>query len=216
MVGDRRGGADRRLGAGHGRAGTSSDRTARAPSAVPTLTSGHRAVAGHGPTTPGGPGAHPASVTHLDGRRSYDAPVVPAPSVPDTGEPGVLALSPGGRRARLVATAVVLALLLGGTLWGNDSEFPFGPFRMYSTRADPDRPVVSTSVVGVTADGVEVRELLGLLAESYAEGHPGAGPLVAVRVVQRRHALDEGRRTGEVTESVVVDHAVSTGPEGTP
>jgi hypothetical protein len=101
---------------------------------------------------------------------------------------------------------------------------------MYSTRAHPDRPVVSTSVVGVTADGDEVRlsggevglrraefegqldrlteqpELLGLLAESYATGHPDAEPLVAVRVVQRRHALDDGRRTGEVTESVLVDH----------
>ena len=179
-------------------------------------------------------------MTHLDGRRSYDAPVVPAPPVPDTGETGVRTLSPTGRLVRLAATAVVLALLLGGTLWGNDSEFPFGPFRMYSTRADPDRPVVSTSVVGVTADGDEVRlsggevglrraefegqlprlveepELLGLLAESYAEGHPDAEPLVAVRVVQRRHALDDGRRTGEVTEGVLVDHAVATDQEGTP
>jgi hypothetical protein len=179
-------------------------------------------------------------VTHLDGRRSYDAPVVPAPSVPDTGETGVVTLSPIGRRARLAATAVVLALLLGGTVWGNDSEFPFGPFRMYSTRADPDRPVVSTRVVGVTADGdevplsggevglrraefegqlprlVEEPELLGLLAGSYAEGHPDAEPLVAVRVVQRRHALDDGRRTGEVTESVLVDHAVAIDQEGTP
>ncbi|HYX97760.1 MAG TPA: hypothetical protein VE823_22095 [Geodermatophilus sp.] len=166
--------------------------------------------------------------------------MVPAPPVPDTGEPGVLTLSPTGRRVRLAATAVVLALLLGGTLWGNDSDFPFGPFRMYSTRADPDRPVVSTSVVGVTADGDEVRlsggevglrraefegqlsrlveepQLLSLLAESYADRHPDAEPLVAVRVVQRRHELDGGRRTGEVTESVLVDQAVATGQEGTP
>jgi hypothetical protein len=207
---------------------------------VPTLTSGHRAAAGHGPTTPGGPAAHHASVTHLDGRRSYDAPVVPAPPVPDPGEPGVLTLSPTGRRVRLAATAVVLALLLGGTLWGNDSDFPFGPFRMYSTRADPDRPVVSTSVVGMTADGDQIRlsggevglrraefegqlprlleepQLLGLLAESYADRHPDAEPLVAVRVVQRRHGLDDGRRTGEVTERVLLDHAVAIDQEGTP
>jgi hypothetical protein len=96
-------------------------------------------------------------------------------------------------------------------------------------------------VVGVTADGDEVRlsggevglrraefegqlsrlteepELLELLAESYAEGYPDAEPLVAVRVVQRRHALDDGRRTGEVTESVLVDHTVAAaGQEGTP
>ncbi|WP_232807170.1 hypothetical protein [Geodermatophilus chilensis] len=166
--------------------------------------------------------------------------MAPAPRVPDTGEPGVLTLPPTGRRVRLAATGVVLALLLGGTLWGNDSEFPFGPFRMYSTRADPDRPVVSTSVVGVTSDGDEVRlsggevglrraefegqlprlveepELLGLLAGSYAARHPDAEPLVAVRVVQRRHALDDGRRTGEVTESVLVDHAVPSDQEGAP
>jgi len=187
-----------------------------------------------------GAAAHPGSLTRPDGRRSYDAAVVPVPPVPDAGDTGVRTLSPAGRRVRLAATGVVLALLLGGTLWGNDSEFPFGPFRMYSTRADPDRPVVSTRVVGVTADGDEVRlsggevglrraefegqlprlveqpELLGLLADSYATGQPGAEPLVAVRVVQERHTLDGGRRTGEVTERVVVEHPVAAGREGTP
>jgi hypothetical protein len=167
-------------------------------------------------------------VPHLDGRRSYDAPVVPVPPVRDPGETGVLTLSPTGRRVRLAAFAVLLALLLGGTLWGTDSEFPFGPFRMYSTRADPDRPVVSTRVVGLTGDGEEVRlsggevglrraefegqlarlerepELLALLAESYAEHHPDAEPLVEVRIVQRRYALEDGRQTGEVTDSVLV------------
>jgi hypothetical protein len=63
---------------------------------------------------------------------------------------------------------------------------------------------------------VEEPQLLGLLAESYADRRPAAEPLVAVRVVQRRHALDGGRRTGEVTESVLVDHAVATDQEGTP
>ncbi|MFW3171903.1 hypothetical protein [Geodermatophilus sp. CPCC 206100] len=154
--------------------------------------------------------------------------MVPAPPVPAPGETGVLTLSPIGRRVRLAACAVVLALLLGGTVWGTDADFPFGPFRMYSTRADPDRPVVSTRVVGLTADGEEVRlsggevglrraefegqlarlvqepELLVLLAESYADHHPAAEPLAEVRVVQRRYALEDGRQTGEVTESVVV------------
>jgi hypothetical protein len=69
---------------------------------------------------------------------------------------------------------------------------------------------------GQLARLVEEPQLLGLLAESYAAGHPDTEPLVEVRVVQRRHALDDGRRTGEVTESVLVDHAVTTGQEGTP
>ena len=178
----------------------------------------------------------------LDGRRTYDAPVVvPTRSVAEPARADVVTLSPRARRARLAATTVVLALLLGGTVWGEDSEFPFGPFRMYSTRADPNQPVVSTSVVGVTADGDELRmsggetglrraefegqlprlverpELLGLLAETYAEAHPDAGELVAVRIVQRRYELRDGRRTGTYTDSVLVDHPLSDAdPEGTP
>jgi len=121
-------------------------------------------------------------------------------------------------------------------VWGTDAAFPFGPFKMYSTRADPDRPVVSTRVVGMTADGDEVRlsggevglrraefegqlprleaepELLALLAESYAAHHPGAEPLVEVRVVQRRHQLEDGRRTGEVTDSVLVAQRLEGAP----
>ncbi|WP_245753754.1 hypothetical protein [Geodermatophilus ruber] len=162
--------------------------------------------------------------------------MVPAPPAHDTEEPGVLTLSSTARRIRLAASAVVLALLLGGTVWGNDSEFPFGPFRMYATRADPDAPVVSTRVVGLTAVGEEVRlsggevglrraefegqlprlveepQLLALLAEAYAERHPGAEGLVEVRVVQRRYQLEDGRRTGEVTDSVLVQQDLGTTP----
>ena len=79
-------------------------------------------------------------MTHLDGRRSYDAPVVPAPPVPDTGETGVLTLSPTSRRGPLAATTVVVTPPLGGSVLGKDSAFPFGPLRMYSTPAPPDRP----------------------------------------------------------------------------
>jgi hypothetical protein len=175
-------------------------------------------------------------VPHLDGRRSYDAPVPPVPPVREPGEPGVVRLSPTGRATRLAATAVVLAVLLGGTLWGTDSDFPFGPFRMYSTRADPDRPVVSTRVVGLTADGAEVRlsggevglrraefegqlprlldqpELLTLLAETHAVHHPDAEPLVEVQVVQRRYELVDGRQTGKATDSILVAQELEGAP----
>ena len=176
----------------------------------------------------------------LDGRRSYDAPVVvPTRSAADPVGADAGPLPPSRRRPRLAASAVVLALLLGGTLFGDDSEFPFGPFRMYSTRADPDQPVVSTSVVGVTADGdelpmsggetglrraefegqlprlVEQPELLGLLADTYAAAHPDAEALVSVRIVQRRYELQDGRRTGAYSDSVLLDHPL-TGEEGTP
>ncbi len=151
-----------------------------------------------------------------------------APDV--TTGPEVVGLSPTGRRARFAGAALVLVLLLGGSLWGNDSEFPFGPFRMYSTRAAPDAPVVSTRVVGVTVAGAEVRlsggevglrraefegqlprlvadpALLGLVAQTYEAQHPGDPALVRVEVVQRRLELRDGQSTGAYTDDVLVSY----------
>jgi hypothetical protein len=144
----------------------------------------------------------------------------------------VLRLSPAARLRRLLATSVVLALLLVGTVWGDDDAFPFGPFRMYSTRNDPNAPVISTRAVGLTAAGEEVRlsggqvglrraefegqinrireapELLGLLADSFAESHPSAPDLVSVRVVQRRFELADGEPTGDFVDRVVVEYVL--------
>jgi hypothetical protein len=140
--------------------------------------------------------------------------------------------------SRLAATAVVLAILLAGTVWGTDDDFPAGPFRMYSTRADPNAPVVSTRVVGLTAAGEEVRlsggqvglrraefegqlprieahpELLGLLADSYAQRHPNAAELVEVQVVQRHFELSSGQQTGVFDDRVIVDYDLSGGAGG--
>ena len=155
----------------------------------------------------------------------------PPPEAPP--EPQVLTLTPTGRRARLTAVAIVLALLLAGSLWGDDDEFPFGPFRMYSTRNDPNVPVISTRVVGITAAGEEVRlsggqvglrraefegqvsrikehpELLGLLADSFAEAHPSAPDLEAVQMVQRRYELAGGVSTGAYTDKIVAEFDVA-------
>ena len=169
-------------------------------------------------------------------RRTYDPGVVHSSSGEETAESGVLVLSRTSRLARLAATAVVLALMLGGTVWGEDSEFPFGPFRMYSTRADPGQPVISTRVVGLTAAGEEIRlsggevglrraefegqvdrmradpSLLVSLAEVYAERHPDAEELVEVQVIHRRYELDDGRRTGDYTDAVIVDQDLKATP----
>lgn len=174
-------------------------------------------------------------MTRLDGRRSYDGPV-PLQSAPDLpAEAEVERLTPGGRRIRLAAAAIVLALLLAGTVWGDDDSFPFGPFRMYSTRANPDTPVVSTRVVGLTAAGEEVRlsggevglrraefegqlprifrdpSLLGLLADSYVQRNPDAEELVEVQVVQRRIELEDGQRTGASSDRVLIEHELEDG-----
>jgi len=154
----------------------------------------------------------------------------PAPDL--LADPQVLRLSPAARLRRLLATSVVLALLLVGTVWGDDDAFPFGPFRMYSTRNDPNAPVISTRAVGLTAAGEEVRlsggqvglrraefegqidrlrenpELLGPLADSFAESHPSAPDLVSVRVVQRRFELADGEPTGHYIDRVVVEYVL--------
>lgn len=156
-------------------------------------------------------------------------------STPPQDEAEVLRLSPAGRRGRLAAVAVVLALFLAGTVWGDDDEFPFGPFRMYSTRNDPNTPVISTRAVALTAAGEEVRlsggqvglrraefegqinrlrahpELLGLLAEAYLEDNPAAPELVSVQMIHRRFELADGRPTGDYTDTVVVEYDLEDG-----
>jgi hypothetical protein len=160
---------------------------------------------------------------------------VPLQTPADLAGPPVVRLTPAGRRRRLVATLITLALLLAGTAWGDDDEFPFGPFRMYSTRNDPNAPVISTRTVGLTAAGEEVRlsggqvglrraefegqvrriadhpELLGLLADAFSEAHPSAPDLVVVQVVQRRFELVDGRATGDFTDRVVAEYELEDG-----
>ena len=150
-------------------------------------------------------------------------------------EPATVRLTRAGRRTRLAATGVVLALLLAGSVWGDDDTFPFGPFRMYSTRADPNTPVVSTRVVGLTEAGEEVRlsggevglrraefegqldriaeepQLLGLLADSYADAHPEGPEFTSVQVVQRRFELVDGAQTGDYEDRIVVEHRLEDG-----
>jgi hypothetical protein len=60
------------------------------------------------------------------------------------------------RGARLTATAVVIAALLAGTAWGDDEHFPFGPFRMYSIRNDPNGTVMDVRLRGTTSRGEEI------------------------------------------------------------
>ena len=136
-------------------------------------------------------------------------------------------LTAAGRRVRVAVTLVVAALTLAGTLVGQDDDFPFAPFRMYSTRDDPNGTVVDTRVEAVTRDGrvlvvderatglkrAEVEgqvdrfradpSLLRHLSDAHDRLQPDEPPYAEVRVVERRYVLRDSRPTGEQTERVV-------------
>lgn len=142
------------------------------------------------------------------------------------------------RVIRLVVGAAILAGTLAGTVYADDYAFPFGPPRMYATRADPDTPVSSTRVVGLDEDGEEVPlsggevglrraefegqvprlisdpGLLGLLAETYATNHLDEDPLVAVAIIVRRYELDHGVRTGAYEDDVLITYPLPDAEKG--
>jgi len=66
-----------------------------------------------------------------------------------------------GRAVRVAVTAIGAVVLLTGTLWGQDDDFPFGPFRMYATAPDPNADAPDTRVEAVDTTGHTV-----LLTES--------------------------------------------------
>lgn len=124
-------------------------------------------------------------------------------------------------------TALLVLLVLAGTFVGQDDDFPFGPFRMYATRDDPDGVVRSTRVEAVDRVGrvrtvderstglkraeiegqaqrfVAEPETLGLLAEAHARLRPDEPPLVELRVVELVYVLEDSRPTGQQDERVV-------------
>lgn len=136
-------------------------------------------------------------------------------------------LTSRGRTARVVATLVAAALLLTGTLWGQDDDFPFGPLRMFATTDRLNSPVADTRVEGVDATGAVVPlderstgirraeiegarplfdqdpALLRVVADAYAARHPSAPPIRTVNVIVRWHALRDGRPTGEYHDETV-------------
>ncbi|WP_422738180.1 hypothetical protein ACN263_02300 [Micromonospora sp. WMMD729] len=141
-------------------------------------------------------------------------------------------LTTRGRMTRLGVTALGLVLLLLGTFWGSDDDFPFGPFRMYATSNPPNAPAPDTRVEGVNSTGAVVDldqnatgirraeiegqqsryaadpALLAEVADAYAERHPDAADLVEVRIVIRWHGIRAGRPTGQHTDETVVSWQV--------
>ena len=138
-------------------------------------------------------------------------------------------LTDRGRRIRVALTLAGALLLVVGTLWGTDDDFPFGPFRMYSTAPDPNGAAKDTRVEGVDVNGrtVGITEAnsgirraeiegqqaayesdpsrLSQVATAYAEHTPGAPPLRSVRIVVRWHGVKHSRPTGTWTDQVIAE-----------
>ncbi|BCJ58733.1 hypothetical protein Jiend_21550 [Micromonospora endophytica] len=137
-------------------------------------------------------------------------------------------LTSRGRAVRVGVTGLALAVLLAGTIWGEDDHFPFGPFRMYSTSDPPDADARDTRVEGVDRTGalVDLGEratgirraeiegqqarytadpsLLSEVAEAYTRRHPDAPELTEVRIVVRWHDITDRRPTGRWSDETVV------------
>lgn len=128
---------------------------------------------------------------------------------------------------RVGVTVTVGALLLLGTFVGVDDDFPFGPMRQFSTRADPDGQARSTRVEAVdstgrvlvvpdTATGLRRAEIEGQ-ADRFAEDpsllaqvslahdrlHPGEPSYRTVRVVVASTQLRDSRPVGNPVDTVV-------------
>lgn len=136
-------------------------------------------------------------------------------------------LTQNGRRARTAVTLFFAALLLAGTFVGQDGDFPFGPFRMYATRDDPNGTVLSTRVEAVDATGrtfvvsdratglrrAEIEgqtprftadpSLLAAISLAHDRLRPNESEYVTVRIVQARYQLRDSRPSGQVTDTVV-------------
>lgn len=135
-------------------------------------------------------------------------------------------LSRSGVLSRLVLAGIALLLLLYGTFFGSDADFPFGPFRMYATRNAPDGTVNSLRLEGVTTQGELIAvsagslglrraelegslprmkdepELMAEMVDRYAQNNPDKPPLVELRVVMRVFQLEGGKETGEYADRI--------------
>jgi hypothetical protein len=133
-----------------------------------------------------------------------------------------------GRRVRVAITLVLAAGVFYGTLWGDDDDFPIGPFRMYSTSRELNEPVADTQMYAVNAAGEEFRFVEGLtgmrraelegqlekfeadpnrlayLAEAYERRYPDRPEVEEIRIVIEWIEIHNGLPTGETTIEEVV------------
>jgi hypothetical protein len=140
--------------------------------------------------------------------------------------PAVERIGRAGRLVRAAAVVAVAALAIAGSLFGQDDDFPFGPFRMYSTTDDPNKPVVEilifatdehgrrfelnennsgvrrAEVEGQLAKFVNDLSLEAAMADAWNRRHP-SDIVRQVEIVQRAHELSRGSPTGRITDTVL-------------
>lgn len=135
-------------------------------------------------------------------------------------------LDDAARTRRLVASYLVVGLLLVGTFWGLDDHFPFGPFRMYSTKDEVDGPVRSLLFEASYADGEpfiigagdlglrraeadgqvervrEDPEFLRHFVAAYEAFHPDEPPLQTFRLFHRVYQLESREPVGSTDVTI--------------
>lgn len=133
-----------------------------------------------------------------------------------------------GRNVRLAFTLALAAAVFYGTLWGDDEDFPVGPFRMYSTSRELNEPVGDTQMYAVNATGEEFRfvesltgmrraelegqlgkfeadpDRMAYLAEAYEQRFPDRPVVEEIRIVIEWIEIRNGLPTGESTIEEVV------------
>jgi hypothetical protein len=127
----------------------------------------------------------------------------------------------------VAAGLAVAVLLVVGTFWGDDDNFPFGPFRMYSTKQQLDGEVRATEVEGRAPSGewvgipfdhfglrrADIEGQLGKLAQppeevlaamAVAFERLGRGELepTALRLRERTYDVEDGKPVGETVVTI--------------
>jgi hypothetical protein len=144
-------------------------------------------------------------------------------------------LSRRGRNIRLAITLAVAALVLYGTVLGQDDLFPFGPFRMYATADKLNSPVADTrfelvdttgAVVELTQYNTGIRRaeiegqlgrfasdpsLLRVVDEAYVSRNPHAPAAITVRIIIRWNYLKNGITTGKYSYQTVATWQTPSG-----
>jgi len=142
-----------------------------------------------------------------------------------------LTLSRAGIVWRTALAGILAVAFMAGTVLGQDSWWPFGPWRMYATATPATGAVAVLSIevrvagdstwqpaplrpdtVGLNRAEIEGRipkvtqdpAMLGSLARTHSRLRPDQPAWVGVRVVRVEQVLVDRRPTGEVRRQVVV------------